>query len=197
MPAAGSSWWRTSASNVSQKSRPSGTTVAASARARSTAAAIHGRSSQAAPSSYDTENVRIACGSMPAAVVTIAVESSPPERQVPTGTSERRRSRTASSNSSRKRSAAAAGVMRARREGSRSHQRRTSGRPGAPGAPALATSRCPAGSWNTPSKNVSGRWSTQSRASSAWIASARGTRGPASTIGLSSEAKTSRPSRTV
>ena len=70
-------------------------------------------------------------GSSRAAVVTTALESSPPDRHEPTSTSARRRSRTASVNSSRKRSSRAARVPSGR-PGRSDHQRST-GEPLLPG----------------------------------------------------------------
>ena len=89
---------------------------------------------------------------------TIEEESSPPERQDPTGASERRCRRTESVSSDRNCSAASASESRSVPCGGIAYQRFGSIRPVQARPAAIATQQ-PGWSWTTPSNSVSSVWS--------------------------------------
>ena len=140
-------------SNTRQKSDPSGTTTCDLAPLASATARTYERSSYA-----HVNACRPAFASF-AAVVTTALESSPPERHEPTSTSARSRRRTLSVKTSAKRAVSSALEPTARASGSIPHQR-SMRKPSRP-----TDSQWPGGSCSSPSKNVRDSWSTQSSAS--------------------------------
>ena len=155
----GSSWCQIIVSSAASASSPRGVTWCGRAPVNSSTARMNGLSSHSG-SSKQHENVfwispRPSACSSPFIAHTMALESMPPERHEPTGTSERRCRLTVSEKISRYFSTASSKVPANGAAGRSSYQRRIGS--AARGCHVFASSvtHCPPRNWRTPAHIVS------------------------------------------